>query len=160
MLHGYHWVHRKLAIHSKRSVHPFNMCVGRPMDRINIDTIGPFPQDEEGNKYIMVFIDVFSRFVELVPVPDLTASTAAKEVIKFTGRYGIPDEILTDNGTQYLNELSSLLYDFMCTNHMTILSYSLWRCYYYRLIIYFAQGSFTTQGRLRRSNASTVSILS
>ena len=40
----------KLAIHSKRSVHPFNMCVGRPMDRINIDTIGPFPQDEEGNK--------------------------------------------------------------------------------------------------------------
>jgi len=114
----------KLAIHSKRSVHPFNMCVGRPMDRINIDTIGPFPQDEEGNKYIMVFIDVFSRFVELVPVPDLTASTAAKEIIKFTGRYGIPNEILTDNGTQYLNELLTLLYDFMCTNHMTILPYS------------------------------------
>ena len=114
----------KLAIHSKRSVHPFNMCVGRPMDRINIDTIGPFPPDENGNKYIMVFIDVFSRFVELTPIPDLSALTAAKEIVKFTGRYGIPDEILTDNGTQYLNTLSTILYDLMYTDHITILPYS------------------------------------
>ena len=89
------------------------------MDRINIDSIGPFPPDEDGNKYIMVFIDVFSRFVELVPVPDTSALVAAKEIVKFVGRYGTPDEILTDNGKQYLNELSTCLYDLMYTDQST-----------------------------------------
>ena len=37
----------------------------RPMDRLNIDHIGPFPKDDQGNVYILVCIDVFSRFVEL-----------------------------------------------------------------------------------------------
>ena len=114
----------KHALHSKRSVHPFNMCVGRPMDRINIDSVGPFPPDENGNKHIMVFIDVFSRFVELVPVPDTSALVAAKEIVKFVGRYGTPNEILTDNGKQYVNELSTYLYDLMYTDHITVLPYS------------------------------------
>ena len=114
----------KVDIHERRSVHPFNMSVGKPMDRINIDSIGPFPEDEEGNKYVMVFIDVFSRFVELVPVPDLTALVAAKEVIKFIGRYGCPREILTDNGTQFANELAYQIYDTAMINHLTVMPYS------------------------------------
>ena len=89
----------KLSITQRPQINPYNVVQGRPMDRIYIDTIGPFPQDEEGNRYIMVFIDVFSRFVELYAVRDLTALTAAKKVVEFAGRYGVPDQILTDNGT-------------------------------------------------------------
>jgi len=114
----------KLDLLNKVQIHPFNMTVGRPMDRINIDTIGPFKEDDSGNKYIMVFIDVFSRFVELYAVPDLTAITAAKAIVEFTGRYGIPSEILTDNGTQYVNELANQIYDRMMTNHITVMPYS------------------------------------
>jgi hypothetical protein len=80
----------KLALHQKRPVQPGNLAVRRPMDIVNIDTIGSFEEDEDGNKYIMAFIDVFSRFVELIAVRDLTALTAAKELIKFFGRYGNP----------------------------------------------------------------------
>ena len=94
------------------------------MDRINIDSIGPFPVDDQNNKYIMVFIDVFSRFVELIAIPDLTALTAAKKIVEFIDRYGIPSEILTDNGTQYVNQLSIELYDLMLTNHTTVMPYS------------------------------------
>ena len=111
-------------VHERRSVHPYNVSVGKPMDRVNIDSIGPFPEDEEGNKYIMVFIDVFSRFVELVPIPDLSALVAAKELIKFIGRYGCPREILTDNGTQYANELAYQIYDTAMINHLKVMPYS------------------------------------
>ena len=116
-------LHAKLHI-NKATINPFNMAVGQPMDRINIDSIGPFPVDDQNNKYIMVLIDVFSRFVELVAIPDLTALTAAKKTVEFTGRYGIPSEILTDNGTQYVNQLSNELYDLMLTNHTTVMAYS------------------------------------
>ena len=103
----------KLAITKRAQIQPYNISTGQPMDRINIDTIGPFNEDDDGNKYIMVFIDVFSRFIELFAVHDLTAATAAKKIMEFTGRYGIPNEILTDNGTQYINELANQIYDCM-----------------------------------------------
>ena len=50
-------LHAKLHI-NKATINPFNMAVGQPMDRINIDSIGPFPVDDQNNKYIMVLIDV------------------------------------------------------------------------------------------------------
>ena len=109
---------------NKTTIYPFNMAVGAPMERVNIDTIGPFPEDDQGNKHICVMIDVFSRFVELYPVPDLTAATAAKKIVEFVGRYGHPSEVLTDNGKQYVNELSNELYDLMLVNHLTVMPYS------------------------------------
>jgi hypothetical protein len=75
------------------------------MDRINIDTIGPLPANEFGHKYIVAIIDCFSRFIELWPVRDTTALSAATAVTNFAGRYGIPAQILTDNGTQYANSI-------------------------------------------------------
>ena len=91
------------------------------MDRIKIDSIGTFNEGDDGNKYIMVFIDVFSRFVELLAISDLTSLTAARKIVEFTGRYGVSSEILTDNGTQYVNELSNHVYGPMLTNHLTII---------------------------------------
>jgi hypothetical protein len=38
-----------------------------PMERLDMDTIGPLEEDENGNKYILVIIDAFSRFVEFYP---------------------------------------------------------------------------------------------
>ena len=103
---------------------PYNVSVRAPMDRLNIDTIGPLPPDEHGNTYIIVIIDVFSRFVELYAAPDATALSAAKAVIKWIGRYGNPGEILTDNGTQYTADIISQLCDLIRVEHLTILPYS------------------------------------
>ncbi len=103
---------------------PYNVSVRAPMDRLNIDTIGPLPLDENGNAYIIVVIDVFSRFVELYAAPDATALSAAKAVIQWIGRYGSPGEILTDNGTQYTADIISQLCDLIRVEHLTILPYS------------------------------------
>jgi transposase InsO family protein len=103
---------------------PYNVSVRAPMDRLNIDTIGPFPPDEHGNTYIIVIIDVFSRFVELYAAPDATALSAAKAVVQWIGRYGNPGEILTDNGTQYTADVITQLCDLIRVEHLTILPYS------------------------------------
>jgi hypothetical protein len=62
--------------------------------------MGPFPEDKNGNKYIIVVIDVFSRFVELYAVPELSAENSAKILIEYTSRYATPDRILSDNGRE------------------------------------------------------------
>ena len=65
--------------------------------------------DANGFKYIIVFIDAFTRFVELRPVKSLTAADAAKTFMEVFGRYGAPKFLRSDNGTQFVAELISEL---------------------------------------------------
>ena len=94
-----------LAIKYPIHIHPFTRAAYSPMNRRAIDTIGPHPEDMFGNKYIITIIDSFSRLVELSPAKDTTAIAAANAVIQWICRYGIPSQIVCDNGTQYANEI-------------------------------------------------------
>ena len=67
-----------------------------PMKRLSVDTVGPFPEDEEGNQYILVVIDNFSRYTTLWPTKDQTGMSAAKALLRHIAAYGTPDEIQSD----------------------------------------------------------------
>jgi cleavage and polyadenylation specificity factor subunit 1 len=95
-----------------------------PMIRINVDTIGPLPQDTYGNAYVIVIIDTFTRFVELYKMPDATAISAARALLQHIGRYGTPQEILTDNGPQYYNNIIEHLSHLMGVTHLFTVPYS------------------------------------
>ena len=46
--------------------------------RVHIDLVGPFLKPSgQDNKYVLVIIDAFSKFVELVPIKDKNAVTVA-----------------------------------------------------------------------------------
>ena len=62
----------------------------KPMECLNIDFIGPFPD----NGYILVMIDTFSRFVELYATPDATAKSACTALEEHVGRHGSPCMLL------------------------------------------------------------------
>ena len=110
----------KIPIHT----HPFTTASYSIMERVNVDTIGPFPEDEYKNKYIIVFICCFSRFIELYAVKDLTAKSAAIALLQWTGRYGCPAQLLSDNGSQYVNELIKEFLHIIGTEHVLTLAYS------------------------------------
>ena len=59
---------------------PFTLSHSKP--------IGPLPEDEKGNKYLIAIIDIFSRFLELYPAVDATALSAADAILQHTGQYG------------------------------------------------------------------------
>jgi hypothetical protein len=74
------------------------------MQRIYIDTINLDKPDNNGYSSIIVFVDSFSRWVELYPSTDYSAASAALALLQFVGRFGVPSEIHTDKATQYVNE--------------------------------------------------------
>ena len=110
----------KPSIHT----HPYTLASYGIMDKINIDTIGPLPADKDGNRHIIVMIDCFSRFVELYPVKDTSAIAAAKCLLHFSSRYGIPARISTDNGTQYYNHLLEEFTKLLLIDHQFPQAYS------------------------------------
>jgi hypothetical protein len=71
------------------------------MDTIIIDTIGPFPADKNESKHVLVILDNFSKFVELMASKDTMANSAAIGIFSFVCRYGTPRRIVSDNGTQF-----------------------------------------------------------
>lgn len=76
--------------------------VGMPMERVAMDVVGPLPETERGNKYILVVGDYFSKWMEAYPIPDQTAVTVAdKFVNEFVCRFGVPEVLHTDQGRNF-----------------------------------------------------------
>jgi transposase InsO family protein len=94
------------------------------MHALAIDTIGPLPEDEKGNKFLIAIIDIFSRFLELYPAVDTSAISAADAILQHTGRYGVPSLLISDAGSQYVNENISQYLSLMGTDHHITLAYS------------------------------------
>ena len=80
--------------------------VGSPLEKVAMDIMGPFPISDTGNRYILVISDYFTRWVEAYAIPDMTAQVVAdKFVSEFITRYGIPDQIHTDQGRDFMSNL-------------------------------------------------------
>jgi len=103
---------------------PFTTASYGPMQVISMDSLGPFPEDSDGNKYVITIIDTFTRFVELYPVKDVTAEFASRALLNFVGRYGCPMRILSDNGSQFVNEAMNSLIHIMGTDYVHTMAYS------------------------------------
>jgi transposase InsO family protein len=64
--------------------------------------MGPLPKSSRGgNTYLLVAIDKFSKWIEAVPVTNQEATTAVKFFDSITCWYGVPNNIITDNGTNF-----------------------------------------------------------
>ena len=83
-----------------------NFRVGEPMDRLGINFMGPLPQTKQGNKYLLVIVDYFTRWAEAFTLPDQQAETlAATFVREFVCRYGAPLEVHSDQGMNFESAL-------------------------------------------------------
>lgn len=66
-------------------------CV--PLDRIVIDIVGPLPVTNDGNEYIIVLCDYFTKWVEAYAVPDHQSLTVGdKSVNEFICTFGVPKQ--------------------------------------------------------------------
>ncbi|KAL0231407.1 hypothetical protein GEMRC1_010811 [Eukaryota sp. GEM-RC1] len=76
----------------------------KPFAKMHVDTIGPLPADNLENKYLVVFIDAFTRYSILVPLIDLNANETANALIwNVCSIFGIPYKIHSDNGPEFAN---------------------------------------------------------
>ncbi|UYV63639.1 hypothetical protein LAZ67_2005125, partial [Cordylochernes scorpioides] len=77
-----------------------------PFERLCVDFVGPLALSRNRNKYLLVFIDAFTRYAEVIPVRGCTAETAAFEFVnKIVNRYGTCKEILSDRGAAFESDL-------------------------------------------------------
>ncbi|GAA0166113.1 hypothetical protein LIER_21344 [Lithospermum erythrorhizon] len=109
---GYYWptmYHANFIHQSLENLHP--TTASWPFDGWVLDMVGPLPNSSGGYVYILVGMDYFSKWVEVVPL----RQGEKKEVAKFITsnlihRYEVPRYIIIDNGKPFDNKLISSLY--------------------------------------------------
>ncbi len=85
----------------KRTIPPTDI-----FERWGVDIIGLLPITREGNRYIVVAMDYFSRWPEARPLRAANADTVTtflyEEIIC---RFGAPRILQSDRGTHFVNEV-------------------------------------------------------
>jgi hypothetical protein len=102
----------------------FTVAANEPMQELAVDSFGPLPKDKYGNEYIIAIIDMFTRWIELYATPDGTAQSALRALIQHNKTFGQPYKILSDNGSQYVNEVIDLYLKMVGTEHLRIVPHS------------------------------------
>lgn len=117
----YHWP--RMAALVQRVVHQCEAClrtregpdVNHParvttpatelFQRVAVDLVFGFPPTERGNVGIMVLTDYLSRFPMVYAIQTKTAVEIATNLLNFISLFGPPQELLSDNGKEFCNNL-------------------------------------------------------
>jgi hypothetical protein len=74
-----------------------------------LEMIGPFKKAQGGYTHVLVAIDKFTKWIEYKPIASLTSAKAVEFIQGIIFRFGIPNSIITDLGSNFT---SSELFDF------------------------------------------------
>ena len=80
--------------------------VGAPLERIGVDILGPLTVTNQGNRFILVVGDYWTKWMEAYPIPDHTAPTVAQVLVqRFFSQFGLPRQIHSDQGREFESNL-------------------------------------------------------
>ena len=72
-------------------------------DRIAMDILGPLPVTNDGNRYIIVFSDYYTRWPEAFALPSIEAPRIAQLLVdEIVARHSAPRTLLSDRGPNFL----------------------------------------------------------
>ncbi|RDX93898.1 Gypsy retrotransposon integrase-like protein 1, partial [Mucuna pruriens] len=80
-----------------------------PFHKWGVDILGPFPPAPGQVKYLIVAIDYFTKWIEAEPVTTISVERIKRFYWKkIICRFGLPIEIVLDNGTQFASQAMRL----------------------------------------------------
>ena len=98
--------------------------VGFMSQKVFMDIKGELPETVRGNKFYLVVVDGFSKWVGLYPVPDIRAPTVYQTLYdNWIINMGVPVQLHTDQGSSLVGTLGRAVVDLLNINHTTSVSH-------------------------------------
>jgi ribonuclease HI len=66
-----------------------------------LDLVGPLQKAPKGFSHLLVAIDKFSKWIKVRPLTSIRSEQAVAFFTNIIHRFGVPNSIITDNGTQF-----------------------------------------------------------
>ena len=97
--------------------------VSEPFRKVAIDLIGELPRSKNGYKYILTLVDYATRYPEAVPLRNTSSRHIADALINIFCRVGIPEELVSDQGSNLIGELMKQLYESLGITKINVSTY-------------------------------------
>ena len=92
--------------------------------RIHMDLVGPLTPSQ-GCKYIFTITDAFTRYTELVAIPNKETITVAKALLdQWILRHGFYEQVVSDHGGEFVSDVMEDLNQILNMRHHVISPYS------------------------------------
>ena len=96
----------------------------QPFKRVAVDLVEPIsPPSENGHQYILTLVDYATRYPEAIALKKIDTPTVAEALVDMFSRLGIPEEILSDLGTQFVSECMEEVNRLLSIRHLTTTPY-------------------------------------
>ena len=66
-----------------------------------LDMVGPLKKGPGGFTHLLVAVDKFTKWIEAKPITNIRSEEAVKFFLDIIYRFGIPNYIITDHGTNF-----------------------------------------------------------
>jgi Integrase core domain len=74
-----------------------------------MDLLPALPMSSEGYNHLLIIVDYFSKWIELIPLRTKTSVEVAYALdLAILSRFGLPVEFRSDNGREFMGEVSAL----------------------------------------------------
>ena len=101
------------------------MDISAPFECCGVDILGPITPSSKGHQYIIIFIDLFTKWLETKAIKNTLSETIAKWFCyEIMPRHGAINRILTDNASYFTSEFSEKVFELTKSKHITSTSYS------------------------------------
>ena len=80
--------------------------LSEPFESLAFDLVGPIDPGQGGCRFILTAICMASRWPEAIPLRTVTAEDVAEGMFTVFSRTGIPLQLLTDQGPQFMSALN------------------------------------------------------
>ena len=92
--------------------------------RVAIDLVGPIgPPSEDGHRYILTLVDFATRYPEAVLLKNIDTETVAEALVDIFSHLGMPEEILSDLGMQFVSECMKEVMYLLSIKQLTMTPY-------------------------------------
>ena len=96
----------------------------RRFSHVHMDLVGPLPVSGDGFLYIFTIIDRTTRWLEAVPLKEMSAATCSQVFFShWVSRFGVPATVTSDRGTQFTSDTWQKLCKRLGIEHVTTTSY-------------------------------------
>ncbi|XP_063933135.1 uncharacterized protein K02A2.6-like isoform X2 [Zophobas morio] len=86
----------------------------RPWQRVHIDFLGPI-----NNSHYLIMLDAYSKWPEIFKMNSITSAATISKIRETCARWGIPETLVSDNGTQLTSEEFSIFLKRNGIRHVT-----------------------------------------
>ncbi|XP_076029852.1 uncharacterized protein LOC143018378 [Oratosquilla oratoria] len=79
------------------------LIIEEPFSKLVVDCVGPLPKTKSGKSFLLTIMCQATRYAEAIPLSNIKARTITKALMSYFSKMGMPREVQSDRGTNFLS---------------------------------------------------------